>query len=94
MAIRLRKIEGRWVAICAACTVVKDDDVYIDDGQHEALADKFARHFNEMYEYDLPFDEAAARLVEVEESNNPAREWWDRTYGDGGRVVPAGHVAK
>jgi uncharacterized protein with PhoU and TrkA domain len=70
MAIRLRKIEGRWIAVCAACTVVKDGDVYIDDGQHEATA----------------------RLVEAEESNNPAREWWDRTYGDNGQVAPAGHL--
>jgi hypothetical protein len=41
MAIRLRKIEDKWVALCAYETDKKEGDIYIDDGQHYALITKF-----------------------------------------------------
>ena len=41
MAIRLRKVVGRWVALCAYETDKKVGDIYIDDGQHYALITKF-----------------------------------------------------
>lgn len=41
MAIRLRKIQKRWVALCAAKTVANEGDVYLDDGMHHALVTKF-----------------------------------------------------
>jgi hypothetical protein len=41
MAIRLRRVEGVLVALCAAETDAVDGDVYLDDGQHYALAMKF-----------------------------------------------------
>ena len=41
MAIRLRKIDNEWYALCAACTDACDNDIYFDDNQHYALADKF-----------------------------------------------------
>lgn len=43
MAIRLRKINDIWVALCAVESDPKEGDVYMDDGQHYALACKFAR---------------------------------------------------
>jgi len=43
MAIRLRKVQGEWVALCAVESDQKEGDIYIDDGQHYALACKFAR---------------------------------------------------
>lgn len=43
MAIRLRKVEGALVALCAAETDPEPNDVYLDDGVHYALAAKFAR---------------------------------------------------
>ncbi len=43
MAIRLRKVKGTWVALCAVEADLKEGDVYIDDAQHYALACKFAR---------------------------------------------------
>jgi hypothetical protein len=81
MAIRVRTVDGIMVAICAACSVEKPGDIYLDDAVHHALADKFAEDFGkEGYNTrSLCPDEAAARLRE--ESNNPAREWWDKTYG-------------
>ena len=72
MAIRLRKVRGYIVALCAAASVAKPGDVYIDDAQHEALANKFARDDNKMLQavgidYRLPgvWDDAA--LVAAEE---------------------------
>jgi len=84
MAIRVREVQGRLVALCAARSVERVGDVYLDDGQHHALAAKFARDFNEegwpTRGILIPNGEADP-LVEREESNNPNREWWDRTYG-------------
>lgn len=88
MAIRLRLVETQegvggfaWIALCAARSIEKPGDVYIDDGQHAALMDKCARDYFEMYGVELPGRNTLADLVEREESNNPAREWWDRVYG-------------
>ena len=45
MAIRIRKIEGRWpgmcVALCAAEFEAEPGDLYLDDGIHHALYLKF-----------------------------------------------------
>ncbi len=45
MAIRLRKVEGTLIALCAAETDPMPDDVYLDDGQHYAIAAKFWRDY-------------------------------------------------
>lgn len=42
MAIRLRKVSGGEVALCAAETDPEPGDIYLDDGWHYALAAKFA----------------------------------------------------
>ena len=42
MAIRIRKINGHIVALCAASTKEKKGDVYLDDNAHHALTTKFA----------------------------------------------------
>lgn len=42
MSIRLRSIAGIRVALCAAETDPLPGDVYLDDGDHYALAAKFA----------------------------------------------------
>lgn len=86
MAIRLRLIPGEgWVALCAARSVEKPGDVYLDDALHDALANKFARDFTEMFGGDLPGVYDDHLLVEREESNNPNREEWDRTFGQEAR---------
>jgi hypothetical protein len=82
MAIRLRAVDGRLIAICAARSIEQPGDVYIDDVQHRALGDKFARDFNEMFALDIPCDDTDAARVEMEESNNPSREEWDRVFGN------------
>jgi len=84
MAIRLRHVDGLTVALCAARSVEHAGDVYIDDNQHHALAEKFMADFQSEGYNTVPHypDETAMR--EREESNNPARVWWDVTYGPRG----------
>lgn len=82
MSIRIRTIDGVTVAICAARSVEKPGDVYLDDAQHHALAEKFREDFTSegavRCRPGCP-DEAAIRARE--ESDNPSREWWDSVYG-------------
>lgn len=78
MAIRLRMIDDQWIALCAARSVESPGDIYLDDGMHSALGEKFARDFNEMFDCGLPSNENTAALVEVAESDNPNRTDWDR----------------
>ncbi len=80
MSIRLRIVDGTLVALCAARSIEKPGDVYLDDNQHHALASKFTEDFTSeggLIAVDL--EESALR--QREESNNPSRAWWDRTYG-------------
>lgn len=43
MSIRIRRTGNVTVALCGYETDPMDGDVYLDDGQHYALAAKFAR---------------------------------------------------
>ena len=45
MAIRIRKIDGHTVALCAGVTQERDGDILLDDNAHHALYDKFAVDF-------------------------------------------------
>jgi hypothetical protein len=74
MAIRLRTVAGVRIAVCAARSVAKHGDVYLDDADHYALTVKFSQVLSRL-------NDAHARLVEQEESNNPARKQWDDTWG-------------
>ena len=84
MAIRIRQVDGITVALCAARSVEKEGDIYLDDDMHQALATKFAIDFNSTKlwegENEIPFDPKSARLIYQEESDNINREWWDKTY--------------
>ncbi len=48
MAIRIRTINNRVVAICAASTRAQEGDVYLDDAMHHALTHKFEAYFKLM----------------------------------------------
>lgn len=82
MSIRIRTVNGTTIAVCAARSLPKVGDIYLDDAAHHALSVKFDLDFgsmgfmNPMY---LASDEA--KIMEEEESNNSNRDWWDRTYG-------------
>lgn len=80
MSIRLRRVGETLVALCAARSVEREGDVYLDDEQHHALAEKFSEDFASEGYNTKAFDSEASALRAIEESNNPNREWWDRTY--------------
>ncbi len=81
MSIRLRTVDGVRVALCAARSVEQPSDVYLDDADHHALAEKFSEDFESEGCCARGFDGHDAAIRLREESNNPNREWWDRTYG-------------
>ena len=43
MAIRLRDVNGKLIALCAYETDAAEGDIYIDDNGHYALAAKFRK---------------------------------------------------
>lgn len=65
------------MALCAARSMPKAGDVYLDDGQHGALARKFWLDYPEVR---IPVEPEIVEATEREESNNPNRTWWDQTY--------------
>lgn len=46
MAIRIRKVDGMMIALCAAETDVEPDDIYLNDSIHYALTTKFSEDYN------------------------------------------------
>ena len=48
MAIRLRVIKGKTVALCAAKFPDNKGDIYLDDAAHHALTLKFEADFKSM----------------------------------------------
>lgn len=78
MAIRLRKIENTYVALCAVESDKKNGDIYLDDNMHHALATKFAIDFNSEGNYGIAFDEVVAELMEsqkVRDAQEEAEKW-------------------
>lgn len=74
MSIRIREVNGVLIAVCAARSVPKDGDFYLDDRQHYALAIKF----NLDHQADgFAQGSVEQQLMETEESNNSNRQSWD-----------------
>lgn len=48
MAIRVRKVGRKMVALCAAETESQEGDLYLDDTIHHALTEKFHNDFKKM----------------------------------------------
>jgi hypothetical protein len=48
MAIRIRKVGGELVALCAAKSQALEGDIYLDDGEHYALSRKYWRDYPEI----------------------------------------------
>lgn len=68
VSIRIRRVGRRLVAICAARSVERPGDVYLDDNQHHALAEKFRRDFDSEGLWPLSPDPADAAVAAIEES--------------------------
>ena len=43
MAMRLRKVDGHWEALCAAQSKHKPGDIYLDDNQDHAIRVKLEK---------------------------------------------------
>ena len=69
MAIRIRTITGRTVALCAARTHAKKGDIYLDDSVHHALSTKFGVDWVEegRLEKDLADDQVKKLMLEAED---------------------------
>lgn len=84
MAIRIREVGGVTVALCAARSMPKPGDLYLDDAAHHALSVKFDQDFASMGHVGVHADAPEVPLMEWEESNNPNRAEWDATFGSAG----------
>lgn len=73
MAIRLRTVNGLRVALCAVETDTKPGDVYLDDGDHYALAAKFARDWSTGWTY--PEEWAAMDTQKVRDAEDELARW-------------------
>ena len=84
MAIRLRKVSGCYVALCAVESDKKVGDIYLDDAMHGALKTKFAEDFNEMFGNSmyqaLPVDENVSQLMRTQKIRDAKEEFlkWDK----------------
>ena len=76
MAIRIRKIKGLTVALCAAKTIAKNGDIYLDDSVHEALSTKFGVDFASMgfLDEDLADQEIKDLMLSTEAQDNKSME--------------------
>jgi len=69
MAIRIRKVDGKTIALCAAKSIPKEGDLYLDDSIHHALTTKFGLDFYEEGFIDNPLsDNKLLVLMKREES--------------------------
>lgn len=74
MAIRIRKIGGHTIAVCAACTKPKVNDIYLDDAAHGALSAKFGLDFYHMGFLTKPLvDKDTLKLMEEEENEKTSQ---------------------
>ena len=84
MAIRLRKVDGYYVALCVVEADAKVGDIYLDDGMHGALMTKCAEDFNRMFGdsmcQTLPVDEKVSGLMRTQEVRDAKEEFlkWDK----------------
>lgn len=85
MAIRLRQVEGQLIAVCAARSVAKPGDVYLDDAQHMALARKFWLDYPRS---GVAVEPEITAFTDREESNNAGRDEWESVYGEPSGASP------
>lgn len=70
MSIRIRTVQGIRVALCAARSVEKPGDVYLDDADHHALAEKFSADFQSEGFNTHPYVEEETVMREREEDDD------------------------
>lgn len=76
MAIRLRTVNGIRVALCAAETDEELGDVYLDDGEHYALAAKFRQDWHgETVTTEYPEEWAAMETQKKRDAKEELEKW-------------------
>lgn len=76
MAIRLRTVDGVRVALCAVESDPKPGDIYLDDGDHYALAAKFRRDWEgQVNDFPYPVEWAAMDTQKVYDAKEEHRKW-------------------
>jgi len=79
MAVRLRTVNGVRVALCAAETDPQPGDVYLDDGDHYALAAKFSRDWTgQVAGWEYPEEWAAMDTQKLRDAKEELDRWLDR----------------
>ena len=80
MAIRLRTVNGVRIALCAAETDPEPGDVYLDDGEHYALAAKFCHDWQgETVGWSYPEEWAAMATQKRRDAAEELRRWLGET---------------
>lgn len=75
MAIRLRSVGGLRVALCAVEADPMPGDVYLDDGDHYALAAKFSRDWRGHPSVEYPEEWAAMDTQKVRDAETELLAW-------------------
>lgn len=70
MAIRLRQVDGVLVALCAAKSVEKSGDIYLDGNTHHALYEKFLEDAKYEGYNTMPLDNRLTVIRALEEKDN------------------------
>ena len=84
MAIRLRTVNGTRVALCAAETDEQFGDVYLDDGDHYAIAAKYAQdRRGEVIKTVYPKEWAVMATQKLRDAQEELLKW-QLTGGQGG----------
>jgi hypothetical protein len=76
MAIRLRSVNGVRVALCAAETDPQPSDTYLDDGEHYALAAKFAQDWQgQVVNWSYPDEWTAMETQKLRDAETELNKW-------------------
>ncbi len=82
MAIRLRTVGDVRVALCAAETDPRVGDIYLDDGDHYALAAKFSRDWaGQVAGWEYPVEWAAMDTQKVRDAEAELNAWLASVVG-------------
>lgn len=78
MAIRLRSVNGVRVALCAVESDPLPGDLYLDDGDHYALAAKFSRDWIGHPSVEYPVEWAVMDTQKVRDAKQELTNWLAR----------------
>ncbi len=79
MAIRVRKVEGVCIALCAVETDPLPGDLYLDDSVHYALAAKFARDWRgQTVDWKYEDHDCLARTQKLRDAKEELHKWLEQ----------------